>query len=564
MKLDSNIKKGILLLNMVVVVHLISQQVYKRFDLTQDQRYTVSQEAKSIIAPIDAPLIIEVLLDGNLPSEFKKLQRETKQLLEEFSTYNKNISYSFSSPLENQESTEQTQKQLYQMGMVATEVELRDNGKVSLERLYPWALAYYNGKTVKIPLLKNTLGATSQERITNSIQNLEYAFANAFKQLLTPKTKSIAFIKGNGELEDTKIASFLKTIRGYYGIAPFILDSVANNPEGTLSQLLSFDLIVIAKPTEAFTEPEKYVLDQYIMNGGASLWLIDATVQKTDPDTGKSYLVGRDLGLNDLFFKYGARIQPTIVRDLYSAPIVLAQGTENDSKYKRYPWFYYPLSSSASGHPIVTNIEGVKFEYPSPITLLENTVKKTILLSSSPVSAVAITPHEINFDTAIPANLKTVNQGPNPQEFSAGELPLAILLEGRFTSALKNRVKPFKISDKSIARDQSLETKMVIVSDGDIITNQFDKSRPLPTGFDKMTQTMFGNNDFLLNAVDYLLDDTGLINIRTKKISIPFLDPQKVQETRILWQGAHLVLPLIALGVFGLLFAFLRKKKYQH
>ncbi|MFT5255402.1 MAG: ABC-2 type transport system permease protein [Candidatus Paceibacteria bacterium] len=564
MSLNKNTKKSVLLLSIVIGVNLVSSYAYKRFDLTQDQRYTISIATKKMMASIENPFVIEVLLEGDFPSEFKKLQAETQQLLAEFSSFNKNISYSFSNPLAGGENTTGIQKQLFQMGIMPTEVEVSDNGKVTQERLYPWALAYYNGTSVKIPLLKNTLGATTQERTINSIQNLEYAFANAFRQLVTPKTKTIAFLKGNGELEDAQIASFLKTIRPYYGIAPFILDSVASNPERTLGQLLSFDLIVIAKPTEAFTDAEKYVLDQYIMNGGASLWLLDGLAQKTDPDTGKTYLIGRDLGLGDLFFKYGARIQPTVIRDVYSAPIVLAQGTENDSQYNQYPWFYYPLSSSASGHPIVSNIEGVKFEYPSPITLLENGIKKTILLSSSPISATETTPHEVNFDSAIPANLKTINQGPNLQEFAAGELPLAVLLEGRFTSALRNRVKPFNISEKSIRKDESLETKMVLVSDGDIITNQFDKGRPLPTGFDKMTQTMYGNNDFLLNTVNFLLDDTGLINIRTKKISIPFLDPQKVQESRSLWQGVHLVLPLVALGIFGFLFTFLRKKKYQH
>jgi ABC-2 type transport system permease protein len=564
MSLKKNTKKSVLLLSIVIGVNLVSSYAYKRFDLTQDQRYTISIATKKMMASIENPFVIEVLLEGDFPSEFKKLQAETQQLLAEFSSFNKNISYSFSNPLAGGENTTGIQKQLFQMGIMPTEVEVSDNGKVTQERLYPWALAYYNGTSVKIPLLKNTLGATTQERTINSIQNLEYAFANAFRQLVTPKTKTIAFLKGNGELEDAQIASFLKTIRPYYGIAPFILDSVASNPERTLGQLLSFDLIVIAKPTEAFTDAEKYVLDQYIMNGGASLWLLDGLAQKTDPDTGKTYLIGRDLGLGDLFFKYGARIQPTVIRDVYSAPIVLAQGTENDSQYNQYPWFYYPLSSSASGHPIVSNIEGVKFEYPSPITLLENGIKKTILLSSSPISATETTPHEVNFDSAIPANLKTINQGPNLQEFAAGELPLAVLLEGRFTSALRNRVKPFNISEKSIRKDESLETKMVLVSDGDIITNQFDKGRPLPTGFDKMTQTMYGNNDFLLNTVNFLLDDTGLINIRTKKISIPFLDPQKVQESRSLWQGVHLVLPLVALGILGFLFTFLRKKKYQH
>ena len=561
--MNRSIKKIIGFISILILVNVIGNYIYARFDLTQDKRYTVSQATKDLIEPIDSPLVIDVFLEGTLPSEFRKLQTETKQLLAEFQSENKNIAFTFLNPLDGENDPIKVQEQLYSMGVTPAEVEIRDNGKVTVEQVYPWALASYAGKSVKIPLLKNTLGATSQERVNNSIQNLEYAFANGFQKLVSTKKKSVAILKGNSELDDTKLASFLKNIKGYYGIAPFVLDSVSINPERTLKQLLNYDLIVVAKPTEAFSEAEIYVLDQYIMNGGASLFLVDNAFQQMFPETGVPYLVQEDLGLNNLFFKYGLRISSKLVKDMYSAPIVLAQGSEDDSQYNSYPYFYYPLTASTNAHPIVTNLEAVRFSYASALELLESTNNKTVLLSSSPITGLVPYPAPLNFDVDIPHFLQTVNEGPNPEEFSAGEQPLAVLLEGTFTSALKNRVKPFKISDNQLAKDESVATKMIVISDGDVIANDMDKGRPLPTGFDKLTQTMYGNSDFLLNSVNYLLDENGLINIRTKEIAIPFLDQQKVITQRTRWQAINLLLPLGLLSIFGVVFSYIRKRKYQ-
>jgi gliding-associated putative ABC transporter substrate-binding component GldG len=388
---------------------------------------------------------------------------------------------------------------------------------------------------------------------------LEYAFTDGFNKLVNPKSKRVAILKGNGELEDRFLADFLKTLRDYYNLAPFTLDSVSVDPKRTLEQINSFDLIIAAKPTEAFTDAEKYVLDQYIMNGGASLWLVDATQNQQDSITGKTYVFPKDINLGDQFFKYGVRINSNLIKDLYSAPIVLATGSENDSQYNQYPWFFNPLSASANNHPIVTNLEGVKFENVSGIDTLPNQVKKTVLLSSSPITKLVGLPYEVDFETEIPQNLKIVNEGPNLEEYSAGEVPMAVLLEGKFPSFFTNRVTPFTLSE---AKKESSPTKMVVISDGDIIANQFDKNRPLELGFDKSVNVLYGNKEFLLNTVNYLLDDSGLINIRTKEIAIPFLDPEKSSEKRTQWQLLTIGLPLVILGLFGLVFTYLRKKKY--
>tara|TARA_R110000787_G_scaffold188717_1_gene300490 strand:+ start:10851 stop:12512 length:1662 start_codon:yes stop_codon:yes gene_type:complete len=550
-----NRKQLIYIIVGIILINVVGSYFYKRFDLTQDQRYTLSEAAKNTIATIDIPIFIEVFLDGDLPSEFKRLQAETKQLLEEFEAFNPNVKFKFVNPSEEKGDIESLMK----FGAKPAQIEIKQNGKTSVQQVFPWAIASFNGNYIKIPLLKSQLGVTSEERINNSVQNLEYAFADGFNQIIQPKKRKVAVLKGNGELEDKYVADFFATLRDYYFIAPFTLDSVAEKPKKTLKQIKQFDLLVIANPTEQFTEEEKYILDQYTMSGGATLWLVDAIELVNDSVSGNNFAFGKELNLTDFFFKYGIRINPNLVKDLYSAPILLATGNERDSQYNKYPWFYSPLSNNSSNHPIVTNIEAVKFDYVSSIDTLPNSVKKTILLSSSPVSKIVGMPKDIDITKEINTNLTIVNEGPSPEEFNAGEIPLAVLLEGSFNSAYSNRMKPFKIANNL---ERSKETKMVVISDGSIIKNQFQGKRPLELGFDKWTNTFYGNKEFLLNTVNYLLDDNGLINIRSKEISVPFLDPVKVDENRIFWQWLNLLLPLSLISLFGLVFNYLRKRKY--
>jgi gliding motility-associatede transport system auxiliary component len=560
MKFSSkNIRLGLLGFAMVVLLNTVSQWLYIRFDLTQDHRYTLSEAAKGILTEVDSPIYVDVFLEGELPPEFRRLQTETEQLLEEFSAHNSNVIYTFINPLEGEENQAAIQQQLKDFGLRGAQVEIKENGKISSEIVYPWALAYYNEQTVKIPLLKNQLGATSEERVQNSIQNLEYAFADGFGKLTKPKRRKIAVLKGNEEVADPYIADLISTLREYYYIGKFTLDSVAINPVKTLEELQKYDLIISAQPQIPFTDEEKYVLDQFTMSGGASLWLMDATTQRMDSISGNAFAFGVDLNLNDFFFKYGIRINPNLVKDVYAAPIALATGNDSESQYSRFPWFFSPLVSSGNKHPIVTNLDAVKFDYASAIDTLPNKIHKTVLLSTSPLSKIIGLPAEINLDKEIPENLRIINEGPKPGEFSGGEIPLAVLLEGEFTSVFANRIKPFKNSNDLI---KSPETRMIVISDGDVIKNQMDKGRPLELGYDKWTNSYYGNKEFLLNAVNYLLDDSGLINIRSKEISIPFLDPQRTAEKRTTWQVLNLLLPLGLLSIFGIIFQYFRKRKY--
>ena len=522
--------------------------------MTQDHRYTLSEASLNTVKDIDSPLIVDIFLDGDFPSEYRRLQSETRQLLEEFTSYNSEVKFNFIDPLEDEKTKDAKIQQLVERGLDPLQLSVNESGKSSQALIFPWALASYHNQTVKIPLIKNTIGASADETVTNSVQNLEYAFAEGFKKLVIPKSKKIAILKGNGEVEDPYLYDFVSTIREHYFMAPFTLDSVASYPQKTLSSLETCDLILAAKATQAFTEEEKLVLDQFTMNGGKSLWLTESIVMDKDSlynDSGSAVSIMQDLNLNDFFFKYGVRINPVIVNDLYSAPIWLAIGEGSQAQFQPVQWPYSPLAGANPDHPITNNLNLVKFDFASQIDTLKNSVKKTILLRSSDLTKLDGVPKQISLDM--------VTEDPKPETYTKGPQTLAVLLEGEFTSVYNNRIKPFKLSEE---KDKSVPTKMIIISDGDIIKNELVKGKPQELGFDRWTGRSFGNKEFLENAVNYLLNDDGLINIRSKEVVIPFLDAQKVADEKSKWQFINIALPLVFLGLFGIVFNYFRKKRY--
>ncbi len=553
--MNKTLKHISLIVIALIAINVISSKIYKRFDLTTDKRYTLNNSALEIIKKADKPVVIDVFLEGeDFPSEFRRLKNETKQLLEEFSAFNDNISFKFINPIEDENTRDQNIKQLNARGLTPMQLNVKENGKSSQAVIFPWALASYNNTTVKIPLVKNKIGATQQELVTNSVQHLEYAFADGLSKLVNPKRRKIAVLKGNGEFQNRYIADYIKSLRDYYYIAPFTLDSVENNAVSTLEKLNTFDLIIATKPTEAFTEKEKFVLDQFTMNGGKSLWLIDKVAIDKDSlynDLGKNVAIARDLNLTDFFFKYGVRINPLLVRSMYSAPIALASGEGSDSQFQNFPWTYSPLGQGNTRHPIVNNLNYTKFDFANPIDTLKNNIHKTILLQSAPLSKLEGTPREVS--------LESVNDQQDPKTYNNGSQNLAVLLEGKFTSVYKNRVKPF---DFKQSKDQSIPTKMIVISDGDVIKNEVGRNGPEELGFDRWTGQVFGNKEFLINAANYLLDDNGLINIRSKEIAVAFLNPEKITEEKTKWQLLNILLPLVLLGLFGIAFKYIRQKKY--
>ncbi len=554
----NNIKSVLLVLAIVLVVNVLSRSFFQRFDLTADQRYTLSGTSLGIIKQVDNPLSIKVYMQGDLPAEFKRLQVETKQLLEEFQAYNSNIVFEFVDPLENEESSMDNIKELYRKGLTPINITVDDKGKQSQAMVFPWAIAVYNNKEVNIPLLKNMMGASTTQKVIGSVQHLEYSIADGLNKIIKAKQKKIAVIKGNGELQDILMAKFLLQVRESYYIGPFTLDSVAKSPVASLEALTKYDLAVIAKPTETFTDSEKQVLDQFIMNGGKTLWLVDQVVAEMDSlynDAGATLAYPRDLGLNDMFFKYGFRINPDLIKDEQGSPIKLASGEQGSAtQYQEFNWKFAPQVYPTSTHPIVKNLGGIKFDFANPIDTLKNGIKKTVLLQSSPYSKKIGTPAEVN--------LNIVAENSVPQEYlNKGNLPIAVLLEGDFHSVYENRVLPF---NQNNFKGSGKPTKMIVISDGDLVKNQLDKNfQPVELGFDQRSGNVYDNKDFMINCVNYLLDDTGLINIRSKDLTLPLLDKEKVYASYTQTQLITIGLPLVVLLVFGLLFTYIRKKTYS-
>ncbi len=554
----SNLKSLLSIIVVLLILNGISNFFFHRFDLTKDKRYTLSATSLTILKQVKNPLSVKIYMQGELPPEFRRLQQETRQLLEEFQAYNSNIVFEFVDPLEDEDRSMDNIKELYRKGLTPVNITVDDKGKQSQAMVFPWAIAVYDNKEVNIPLLKNIMGASTTEKVIGSVQHLEYSIADAINKITVVKQKKIAVLKGNGELQDILIAKFLLQVRESYHIGPFTLDSVAKNPIGSLDALEKYDLAIIAKPTETFSESEKQVLDQYIINGGKTLWLIDQVTVEMDSlynQSGATLAFPRDLNLNDLFFKYGVRINPDIVKDEQGSPIKLATGEQGSAtQYQDFNWKFAPQVYPESKHPIVKHLGGIKFDFANPIDTLKNGIKKTILLQSSKYSKKIGAPAEIN--------LNIVSEETSPNHYiNTGFIPMAVLLEGTFRSVFQNRILAF---DQKSYKDNGKENKMIVISDGDIIKNQLDKNyQPVELGFDQRSGNLYDNKDFLLNCVNYLLDDTGLINIRSKDLDLPLLDKEKVYENYTATQLITIGLPILILILFGLLFTYLRKRKYS-
>lgn len=554
----NNLKSLLITLAVLLVLNLIGSTFFHRFDLTKDKRYTLSATSLNIIKQVKNPLSVKVYMQGDLPAEFKRLQQETRQLLEEFQGYNSNIVFEFVDPLENEEESMDNIKELYRKGLTPINITVDDKGKQSQAMVFPWAIAVYNNKEVNIPLLKNRMGASTTDKVIGSVQHLEYSIADAFNKITQEKQKKVAIIKGNGELNEAFIAKFLLQVRESYHIGPFTLDSVSKNPTASLDALKKYDLAIIAKPTETFSDAEKQVLDQFIMNGGKTMWLIDQVSVEMDSlynSSGATLAYPRDLNLNDMFFKYGIRINPDMVKDEQGSPIKLASGDPGSAaQFQEFVWKFAPQVYPSSQHPIVKNLGGIKFDFANSIDTLKNGIKKTILLQSSQYSKKIGTPAEVN--------LAIVTEETTPNDYlNKGNINLSVLLEGQFHSMFENRVLPF---DQKSFETKGKENKMIVISDGDLIRNQLDKNmQPVELGYDQRSGNLYDNKDFLINCVNYLLDDNGLINIRSKDLDLPLLDKEKVYANYTQTQLITIGLPILILGLFGLLFTFLRKRKYS-
>ena len=545
--MSKKLKNSLLLLISLLIINVCTQSIYKRIDVTEDRRFTLSETSKNLISRVNEPLFITVYLEGDFPSEFKRLQLETRQHLEELTAENALIKFKFETP-------DQQQDALIKRGMMPSKLTVEEAGKFSEAIIFPWAEISYGKKLSVVSLLPTAIVSSQDEQLQKAIENLEYSFSNAINSITQTAQKKVAVISGNGELEDIYLYSFLSEVAKKYRLGKITLDSVSTNPQETLKKISTFDLAIIAKPTQKFTAKEKFTLDQFITNGGKTLWMIDNVQADLDSlfTNGKMLAYPRDLNLTNLLFTYGVRINTTLIKDLYAAEIPLATGIiGNQPQFQNLEWLYHPLVRGNPNHAITKNISPVRLQFANSIDTLKNNIKKTPLLVSSLLTRKIGTPNFIE--------LASISDKVLEADYQSGKQLFAVLLEGDFNSAYKNRVKPFQTKRY---KEQATNNKMILVADGDIVKNQILKEQPFDLNKDKWTHQQFGNKDFLLNAVDYLLDDSGIVQLRNKTLQIKLLDKQKAFKERLFWQFLNVVLPLMILLVFGIVFKILRNRKY--
>lgn len=531
-----------------------------QWDLTLDQRYTLSENTVEIVEGVKQPIIIDVMLGGNLPANYQRLRTELTVLLKQVNHQNEFVQYNFVDPFEGVENKEGLIEELYRFGL-APEIEI-DQESQSTEQtiVVPWMIlniqdnTSLESKSIRVPLLQKNLGDTPEQRVEQSIQQLEYNLTDGLHRLFLKNKKSIAVVSSHKGSSDLQLASLLQSLTPYYRLASFDLKAFPAQPAKTLENLNRFDLLFIANPTEQFTNQEKFMLDQYTQQGGNSLYLIDPITIARDSlfsIQGDAVAFPTDLGLEELFFKYGVRLNRDIVTDLFSAPIVLAQGENASSEYRPYPWVYHPLVEPTPDHPIGSAVGNVLQQFVSSIDTLKNQVKKTVLLTSSKRSKLRKPPFVIALEEA--------TKPLKPSLFDEESKITGVLLEGSFPSLFQNRISPFewdKITDTRTA-------KIAIFSDGNMAENQLDKGNPLELGYDKWTNNLYANKQFLQNTVHYLMGEDKRLILRSKEIRLAFLDQTLVREEKQRLQTKVFALPLALLAFVGFICGVLRRKAYR-
>lgn len=552
----------LLLLGILVVINILASFIYTRFDLTKEKRYSLAPGTRELLKTLPDVVYVRVYLDGDFPPGFQKLRSSVKDLLAEMRLVaGGNLEYEFIDPANQPDdrSRNELYEQLFKIGLQPTDLQNRTGSGVARQVIWPGAIINYRNKEVPANFLLGAgAGSSPLEIINASEEALEYTLANAIKkstQLYKPK---IAFTEGHGELDGASTSDIAKALNEFYSLSRYDLKSVEAVPEDV-------ELLVIAKPTQAFSEWHKFKIDNFIMRGGKVLWLLDPVIAEMDSMTPENYFmaVPRDLGLDEMLFKYGVRVNTDLVQDLKSSRIPIVYGSVGGQpQQKLFPWFYHPLVSGETEHPIVRNLDPIAFKFASTIDLVEaEGIKKSVLLQSSQRSRRMLSPMRVN--------LQLATEQSKEEQFNKAGLPMAVLLEGAFTSHFKNRyLNEFAlkaIDSLGMKRmDESKPTKMIVIGDGDVIRNHVRKTTGeiYPLGYDRYTNQMYGNKVFLQNAIDYLLDDGGLINVRSKQITLRMLDGKKVNDYRLRWQLINLALPVLLLLIFGLFRNQWRKRKY--
>ena len=550
----------LVLVFIIVLMNFLASFYFKRFDLTSEKRYTLATSTKTLLQNLDDEVYLKVYLNGDFNPGFTRLRNEAREILDGFRAYaNGHIQYEFIVPGDGltKEESINLEKQLYQKGLIPETVSIRTKDKTSENVIWPGAIVTYKGReSVWQIFTRQSPGIDPETCINKTVEELEYSLTNTIRKLQRTKKAEVTFIQGHRELDTIAQYDFMRSLSEYYDVNQTTI------PKGReLSALKGSDAIVISQPDTSFTDKEKYVIDQFIMNGGKVLWLIDPVSTNRDSLRKGGFTMGinRPLEIEDMLFKYGVRLNPVLIQDRQCGYLKMNTGFQKgQAKFEMFPWLYTPLILSNSDHPIVKNLDLIKFDFASTLdTVSAKGIKKTILLKTSRYTKTQPTPARVF--------LAMVTMPIKESQFINSYQPVACLLEGEFSSFVEYRLPTALLNDSNFKyKDKSKFNKMIVVSDGDVARNDFNGAtgQIYPLGFDRNTQQVFANKTFLLNCINYLLDDEGMLQLRSREVKLRLLDRKKIESQRSKWQMVNVALPLVILIVLALVQFYIRKKKY--
>ena len=584
---QKNASPFILFIAGLIIVNLLADVAYWRFDLTKEKRYTLAPSTKKLLKSMDDVAFFTIYLDGEFPADYKRLKEATRDMLNEFRMVaDDNIEFEFEDLLSDKEINEKDEilKQLVTKGIEISQPDAKADEAPVEKYIIPGGVAFYKGREFSINLLKKKFGNTIEQDINASIELLEYELGNIIRKCMAGKEVKLAFLSGHGELPDDDLADIAKELSEFYAVSRFnlnindtnctkqvgkaVMEAGAKGPEVLISKLIEkmnqFKGIIIAKPLYRFQDVEKFMLDQYVMNGGKVLWLVESLNAEMDSvgKFGTIFTSDYDLNLGDILFRYGVRVNPDLVQDIQCHGIpVISKGGSGRPGFM--PWIFYPLVNAGdSTHPIVKNMGSVWTQFASSIdTTTSKSIRKTILLQSSVNSRTAGNPVNVSLDI--------LGIKPNPAVFNKPYQPVAVLLEGQFRS-LYEHVSGMKQNISIPFKSEIAKNSMIVISDGDMIRNQVKQGTGeiYPLGFDRFASQTFGepvtfsNKKFILNCVDYLCDESNLIEVRTKEVELRLLNKARVKEERSEWQWLNMLLPILSVLAFGVFNTWWRKRRY--
>jgi ABC-2 type transport system permease protein len=557
-------------LAIIILAAYIASITFFRLDLTSDKRYSLTPASIELMESLENDILVRVYLKGDYPADFKQLENATRELLEELRSYsNDHLEFVFINPSESSDKKEREKfyGDLVKSGLIYTNIPIETSDGIQEKILFPGALISLGEKEIPVQLLKGRERIPNAVMINQSINNLEYEFSSAIQKLLQTNKKNIAFIEGHGELEGIEVEDMYSSLLEYYNVERVSIDENINSLSSVIDgkgyRVNKYDLIIIAKPQFAFSDKDRFILDQYIMHEGKVIWMMDGVNADMDSlrATQQNIALPTKFNLEDMLFNYGARINKDLILDKTCAPIMLNVGNFGDqAQMKMFPWYFSPILIPMSSHPIVSNVDPILTQFASSVDAVgDSSIHKTVLLESSDLTRIYKAPARVN--------LAIVN---SPMDFSVNAepyRPVAILLEGEFESFFKFSISPvIKEADEIDFKEKSGATKMIVIGDGDIIRNPVNAAqrRFYPLGYDKNAgRIVYGNKDFLMNAVNFLLSDQQLISIRSKTITLRQLNSEKVKTEYRFWQSINLILPVMPIVALGIGLNWYRKKKYR-